>query len=79
MFSHGNLVELHVYAPVAEDTSFKTLCVVAAAENLDLHQYDVNQAFLAAKMDQDVYIEITNGWDTSHLDSNIQCVRAQVR
>lgn len=54
------------FSPVAADDSFKTLCTIAAAENLDLHQLDVVRAFTLPPLDAKVeeYIEIPRGYAT---------------
>ena len=61
--------ESSTYSPVAEDSSFKVLCTIAATEDLDMFQYDVIQAFLHANMDEDVYTELPSGWE---LESNFE-------
>ena len=42
--------------------SFKVLLVIIAKFNLKLHQYDVINAFIYAKLDKVVYIRIPPGY-----------------
>lgn len=58
---------LDTYAPVAKLASIRILFAIAAAFDLELHQMDVVTAFLANKLDEEIYMEqpegFTNGED----------------
>ena len=53
------------FSPVARQTSIRTIYAISAKHNLQLHQMDVNNAFLNAELDQssDIYIETPEGYN----------------
>ncbi len=56
-------VDLHeTYAPVAKMSSIRIILAIVAAEDLELHQTDVDTAFLYGDMDTDVYISQPSGF-----------------
>ena len=52
------------FSPVARQTSIRTIYAISAKRNLQLHQMDVNNAFLNAELDpsSDIYIETPEGF-----------------
>jgi hypothetical protein len=51
------------FSPVVSFKSFRTLLAIAAAEDLDLSQMDVQTAFLYPKLPQTVYMRLPTGVD----------------
>lgn len=49
------------YAPVLNASTFRTMCAMAAADNLEVHQMDVVTAFLNAPLDEELYIRVPDG------------------
>jgi len=54
------------FAPVAEMTSVQIFLVVAAAKGWELHQMDVNNAFLHRDLDEEVYMIMRPGFRASN-------------
>ena len=50
------------HSPVSEDISFKILCDIVGKRDLDMHQFDVCQAFLHADINEDVYMNFPEGY-----------------
>jgi len=50
------------YAPVAKLMSIRILLAIAAAMDLELHQMDVVTAFLANKLEEEIYMEQPEGF-----------------
>ena len=50
------------YAPVAKLASSRVIPAIAAAEDLELEQMDVVTAFLAEKLDTEIYMEQAEGF-----------------
>ena len=50
-----------VFSPVARLAAIRSLLALANAHNLEIHQMDVNTAFLNGKLDYDVYNGATRG------------------
>ena len=56
-------VDFHeTYAPVAKMNSIRTILSIVTTEDLELHQADVDTAFLYGEMDTDVYIRQPSGF-----------------
>ena len=51
------------FAPVAKFTSIRVLLSTAAKYNLVLQQMDVNTAFLNSDLDEDIYMQVPDGFD----------------
>jgi hypothetical protein len=53
---------MDTFAPVAKMASLRILLAIAAFEDLEIHQMDVVTAFLAGKLDVEVYMEQPEGY-----------------
>ena len=64
------------YVPVASWTSIRMVLAIAMQQNWTIKQVDFDNAFVQAKLDKDVYIEVPSmfcdesGFDRSQLYSN---------
>lgn len=56
-FSHYD----HTFAPTARGTTIRLIFSLAASMGLNLTNLDVETAFLAAKLDQELYVEVPEG------------------
>ena len=52
-----------VFAPVVSKNSLRALLALAAAEDFEIHQMDVETAFLHGELDEELYIEAPEGSD----------------
>lgn len=61
-FSQQEGVDYHdTFAPVAKHTSMRVLLSLAASEDFEIHQADVETAFLIPKLDEEVYMRLPDG------------------
>ena len=51
------------YASTARFTTFRALMSLAAREDWEVHQFDVNGAYLKGDLDEEIYMEIPEGVD----------------
>ena len=51
------------FAPVAKYTSIRTLFSILAGRKAEIHQMDVNTAFLYSTLDEIVYVEQPEGFE----------------
>ncbi|KAL4376288.1 hypothetical protein GQ457_02G028470 [Hibiscus cannabinus] len=61
------------FSPVAKMTSFKMLLALAAIHGWHLLQLDVNNAFLNGLLNEDVYMQLPQGYQTDIEGSNLVC------
>lgn len=54
------------FAPVARMDSFRLLFSIAVNEDLDIHQMDVNTAFLGAPLKEELYMRMPPPWIDNH-------------
>ena len=50
------------YAPVSSSRAIRTLLAIAAANNMILHQMDIDTAFLNAPLDEEIYMLPPEGY-----------------
>jgi hypothetical protein len=46
-----------IYSPIIRITSIHMLIVIAALNNLEIHQIDVKTVFLKVDLDEEIYME----------------------
>jgi len=68
---------LDTFAPIAKLTTFQLLLALVAAHNWTLKQLDVNNVFLHAKLDQEVYMVLPPGLHFS--STNLVCRLRKLR
>lgn len=54
------------FAPVAKMDTVRTLLTIAPARKGELHQMDVNNAFLHGDLAEEVYMKLLPGFSTCH-------------
>ncbi|GJQ68752.1 form3 [Trypoxylus dichotomus] len=54
------------YAPVARLKTVRTLLAVANFKNLDIQQMDVKSAFLHGKVEENIYMNVPDGFEDSY-------------
>jgi hypothetical protein len=60
-----------VFAPVGKYATFRALCSVVAAKDMELHQIDIKTAFLQGVLEGDIYICQPPGYE--HDDTKLAC------
>ena len=63
-FTQKHGIDFHeTFAPVAKHTTIRTAFAIAAAENYNVNQMDVNTAYLHADVEEDLYMEQPEGFE----------------
>ncbi|KAL4295330.1 hypothetical protein GQ457_12G017960 [Hibiscus cannabinus] len=63
----------NTFSPVAKITSFKVLLALAAVHDWHLLQLNVNNAFLNGVLDEEVYMQLPQGYNSEISESNMIC------
>ncbi|GJV37166.1 TMV resistance protein N [Tanacetum coccineum] len=59
------------YAPVTRITSIRTIIVIAALRNLEIHQMDVKTAFLNGDLEEEIYMNQPEGFIAPGQEGNV--------
>ena len=62
------------FAPVVRMTSLRTVIAIAAAENMVLHQMDVDAAFLHGTLTEEIYMKQPEGFVDSSQPNKVCCL-----
>ena len=71
-FSHKECIEYEeIFAPVARDTSIRTILAMATVMKWKIHQMDVKTTFLNGVVEEDVHVEQPLGFETHDMHTNV--------
>jgi hypothetical protein len=62
------------YAPVVQLENLHLLLVLAAALDLEVHQMDINLAFLHAQLTEEIYVTQPEGFESSKYPGHVCCL-----
>jgi hypothetical protein len=62
---------LETYAPVAKMTTIRLIFAIAAMEGWHIHQMDVKTAFLLGLLDEEIYMEIPEGFELHNVRGKV--------
>ena len=65
---------LDTYAPVVKLASIRILFALAAIYGLEVHQMDVVTAFLAGELEEEIYMELPEGFQVGKDDEDLVCL-----
>jgi hypothetical protein len=57
----GEFDAQHLWSPTANYAAIRFVCALSAREDLELEQYDVKQAYLNGKLDEEIFMRLPSG------------------
>ena len=60
-----------VYSPTLKHATMRTLFTIAACQDLELLHWDVSTAFLNAKLQEDIYCKIPQGFEHDNMEGKV--------
>ncbi len=65
-----------VYAPVSKHTTLRALLAIVAQQDLELHQLDVKTAFLNGELEEEIYMQQSQGYEQGGPNTVCRLLRA---